>query len=351
MNATKDTLDIFTPFRGIMMLYIILGHFLAADLMNSFFILPMIISKAHLGADFFFLLSSFLFLYQNHNNNLLIPKNYWYFLQKKILRIHSLHIIMTLFFLIVFYKGHYYSLTILASNLTLTHTWLKPDEYGYMSFTWYLSAQFFLYLIMPLFGFIYNYSKSLMCFLTFCFFVIFGYIIFITQDTHNQYNSVHHITQYALLRAVTNMFFGGIAFWVYQILRNKNIKTNSIFIISVLCFVGYLTIQYLNPLLIPDVIIIPIFVSMIIGLLFITDSIKGFFMKKWLIFIGHISFPLLFTHQFFIGMFNTNIITVNNYNFIELTIVIILSIAISILFAYILDKYIDTPIQRYFANQ
>jgi peptidoglycan/LPS O-acetylase OafA/YrhL len=344
MHPKKYTLDIFTPMRGVMMIYIILFHLAThiSILQNNFFI-----SKGYIAVEFFFLLSSFVFLYQNHDNNLLTIKGYFSFQKKFFLRIYPIYIILMLFFLICVHKGEYHSTATLLVNLTLTQEWISSDNTGYIEFAWYLSAQFFLYLMMPFWGFMYNYSKLLICLLALCFFIIFGYITFINPNLANEYNSINHTTKYALTRAATSMFFGGVSFWIYQILIHKNIKKNSIFIISILCFIGYLSVQYLNPMLIPDVIIIPIFASMMIGLLFITDSIKALFMQKWLIFIGNISLPLLLVHEFSI-LILINFFNYKNFNLIENIIAVISVFAISIIYAYMLDKHINKPIQKYF---
>jgi len=122
-----------------------------------------IFDRFHLMVDFFFVLSGFVLM---HTYGLSIRSlgDFGYFLRKRLARIYPLHLVTTLAFVALAIFVHHFNINVnnprildvslTLPHLLLLHAWGATDHIGLDYPSWSISAEFFVYLLFPVFAII-----------------------------------------------------------------------------------------------------------------------------------------------------------------------------------------------------
>lgn len=122
-----------------------------------------IFEKMHLFVDFFFVLSGFVLMhtYGTRLHDIADMRN---FIRKRLARVYPLHALMTLVFvaislqIVVFNlkidRTTTFDISLAPAHLLLLHAWGLASHMGLNSPSWSISAEFFVYLLFPLFLFL-----------------------------------------------------------------------------------------------------------------------------------------------------------------------------------------------------
>lgn len=195
--------------------------------------------------EFFFCCSGF-FLYRSYCS---VPFNFFSFVGKWLVRIYPAHFITTLFFIVVLsakslgvYEGHtqgnVYQFSDLAPVLFLLHSLglTSPNPFNYPS--WYLSAQFFMYLIFfPVLCFLRssNFWRVLNIICVVLLSIIVLEYFTLARGTH--WTSWTY--DYGVFRAVPSFLAGMVLAYFFGMLGDWRIPAYSPFFCLVVCLLAF----------------------------------------------------------------------------------------------------------------
>lgn len=114
-------------------------------------------ASGYLGVDLFFMLSGMILMHVHE----IRPTTYGNFMRNRLARIYPLHVIMILIYMAAYLAGRSFGLTadaegerysLLPQHLLLIHAWgTTPDQFAWNGASWSISAEFFAYLLFPVF--------------------------------------------------------------------------------------------------------------------------------------------------------------------------------------------------------
>ena len=153
--ARFDVLD-FYRYAGA--LFIALDHFLLLYLPADVWITDRIHVLLQPLMGFFFTLSGFVIMHV-YGRHISTIADYFDYLQKRLARIYPLHLAtFVLAMLWGIYSGHkyFFSSNAILPNIFLLHAWDTTDHLSFNYPSWSVSAEFFVYLLFPVFLFVTN---------------------------------------------------------------------------------------------------------------------------------------------------------------------------------------------------
>ncbi|WP_019836634.1 acyltransferase family protein [Acinetobacter johnsonii] len=320
-----------TGLRGYAALYVVVYH-----LLNIPF--PTFKSNGYLAVDLFFMLSGFLLV---HNYSSLLKKIHikylLIFLNHRFSRIFPVYIFWLLLSLIYgLNNNETYSLSQIASNLTLTH--LIFHEKSIVLPSWSVSVEWILYSLFPLlFLFIENRTiktiSTIFCFLLY-FILAFQLFPFLmgSQNRSNGQLDIFFFDAYAtILRGFAGFVIGMCSYSLisHSFVDNKR-QMNILFYCTISLIIVLLNLKNY------DFFIVILF-SLLIPLCSTCDNfITKFLSNKLAIFLGEISYSLYLCHLLLFPIIN-NVIA-NQY----------ISLAIIMCISYLTFKLIEKPCIKIF---
>ena len=350
----NDSIPALTSLRFFAAFYVILFHAhefsgINAYLLNNFF------NSGYLAVDFFFILSGFILSYTYYPQ--IKSKSFFHkeFLIKRVARIYPVHLFTLLFMLalIAFIKlsgidwDHDMSSSNVYeffTNLFMVHAWDYNYVLSYNQPSWSISAEFFAYILFPLFVFFIDRGSSLIkvivatSFFLSSYFIAYGFFeVTMTKITYG----------FTIVRIVPDFLLGVttfLLFYRYSFTFDINKHLTISFLLLCFCF-------YMGNL---DFIVVPLF-AWVIYLL--ADQARhgqrSFLNNNILQFLGQVSYSLYMVHfpiwVGFMHMFLGNYMGFNNGNVSLITIYSVVFFTILLMFpcAILTYKYIEVPSRRW----
>ena len=235
--------------RFIASMSIVMYHYkqeLSPSLLKT--LLSDILFHAELFVDLFFLISGFIIAYVYHNRMTSL-KDYGFFMQKRIARLAPLHWLLLIGYLLIWVTTAYMDIPLrnpdkYTASCILPHIFLIQSVKGFCDtvalnyVSWSISAEMIMYLLFPLFLYVFKVSKRLGLILAILIPVI---LAFIYRDHLNNY--VGMTVTNGFIRAIPTFFMGMcVYFWKDAI---KNIP-NSFILANILLF-GFYIISFMVP--------------------------------------------------------------------------------------------------------
>ena len=305
--------------------------------------------EGYLGVSFFFILSGFILSYNyldKFKNKTISYKNYMRARFFRIVPLHWLTLIVSIFLSIAYIKDILNFLLKLGTNIFLLQSFIPVKEFyfGFNGVSWSISNEMFFYALFPFLTlWIYknnrNYSLATLS-LTI---PIFGLILY-----HNHPNS-HWLFYINPFFRIFDFIIGILLFKVYLKLKEFNFKINFTFveitaILLLVCFVSFKdqvhqSFRWSIYYWIPMTWIILVF-SLAKGL------ISKILSHKSLLLLGEISFSFYMIHQLVI-----KVLWALNFklHFTKSSILItLLSFLISVVLSYIAYNFFEKPINKRF---
>ena len=250
------------------------------------------ISRGYIWVDLFFILSGFLLSYSLPSKKI----NYFKYISRRISRIHPLHIVVTVFFVLMIktniinqveYPPRYLNQTI-PFQFFLLQSWGFSNPHSWNYPAWSLSVEFFLYLVFPLLSHLLILKKNQFNFVflilyQFLILYYFGYILEGNIETPGQF---HY-----LLRGFIHFTNGIFIYCVHHSLRNKKIVfSKSSFILNIALII-YILSSFKN-----IAYVLPLFSYLIFYLSRENNQITHLISTPIFLHIGKISYSLYLWH-------------------------------------------------------
>lgn len=303
-NNKPQQLPALTGLRGIAAMGIVLHHYTAYLFPATGAYIQQyspFLLKNYLWVDFFFTLSGFVLMhvYQQTFTNHIKPKDYFTFLKARLARIYPLHII-TLAFLVClelarlyiyqeYGTGDLYHLPFtgkrieaIFSNIFLLQAF--HDQSYWNEPAWAISAEWLLYLVVPLLIFFTRYTNKLVN----TGILLFGFSALYLLASHN--NGLDFCTWRSLVRCSAEVTIGILAYKLSYQQQQANILSNKPWLSSFLLALALLSMA----LPINHVITVAVF-----ALLICTAATLGkhcFLTHQLVLFLGTISYSIYMIH-------------------------------------------------------
>ena len=326
-NKRIDELDTFRAFAAIM---VVLYHYTTRyeELIGHIQAYPININFGYMAVSMFFILSGFLTAKSIKNENSIIR-----FLWNRFIRLWPCYIVaMIITSITIYFGGESFSDKIpsikqFLINLTMIPNYLgvRPIDGAY----WTLAIELIFYLMASVTIKFKNKKKIKYFYWAWLVISIFSNIMLQFGDF-----KVFRIIKNLLITNYSQLFIMGIL--LYNLYEKKDNKKYDIYACMIFCFINNFIALGVN---------YTIFCFIEITLLYLIVVKKVLKMPKWLIskpikFMAGISYPLYLIHQQF------GYVIINKIEMIGLTneIFVIIPIIISIIIAYLMNKYIEKPI-------
>lgn len=350
LNQTKKHFELLDGMRGVAAIAVVLFHFMEIaqpDYRNSF------IPRSYLAVDFFFCLSGFVIAYAYDHKLFRIGLKRFFAL--RLIRLHPLVVMGSLIGLLTFVYDPFSDLAasfsvfqklgMFLSGGTLIPYPAVPERYFNLFHlnppTWTLFWEYianFLYGLLlvrlsnkVLWGFVIL-SASALCIVAFQ----AGYL--------------------AVGFGADNFWAGGIRLWFSFSMGLLIFRSNWVIInkLPPLLIIGLLGLIFFIPFSeaygkIIDPILVIFYFPLLILLGIGAKDLKGRF-KACCRFFGEISYPLYIIHYPFIWIF-MSYVELKQPNLEQMSFIITLGTLLLIIFSYLLLKYVDEPIRRYFGRR
>ena len=253
-------------------------------------IISRIFAKGYLAVDFFFILSGFILAHTYLKSFQDKSFSYKNFLIRRIARIYPVHLFTLLAFLIIFIllqasgKELYenaLSIWDFFSHLFMIHAWGTTDRLGYNQVSWSISAEWFAYLLFPVFLTIALDLKNSLLSLALAA-GMFALLWMISQA--NLHMNVTQLAMFGIIRIIPE-FFLGVSLYLFA-KRYKSIFTGDfeILVLFIVLLFGFI----FN---LPDYFVLPVF-SLII--LIAAEQARaeksGVLAGKWNVYLGQVSY-------------------------------------------------------------
>jgi peptidoglycan/LPS O-acetylase OafA/YrhL len=302
MCVDKNYLPALTGVRALAAFWVLLYHLhpaLRAYFGDVPFISP-VIYMGYQGVDLFFVLSGFVIAHQyaDRLRNFSWQK-YRDYLWARVARIYPLHLFMLLcvlglvklapFFGFTINRGTDYLWFDFVRNLFLVQSWQFPAYVNWNHFAWSISAEWFAYLLAPLFVLLIWAPKRLWIL------VLLGVLFLLISPLAVVFLSDARPSAYALFR-ITGAFGAGMIanrFW-----REKKIMINEFLIFALLFFSAGVQYRFISG---TDFLTVPFSTLFIYVLAEHRGSISKLLSTKFFSYCGRISFSLYIT-QFVVLM-------------------------------------------------
>lgn len=354
-NVTKIKLDCLTSIRGIAAWWVVFYHFQGIMAHHTPSWVLKVFSNGYLAVDLFFILSGFvLFLtyYEQiiHLNKSNFIEFYFRFLIKRISRIYPLHILILFLYLSIpvsffltdrTYHGLKYSPESFLYNILLIQNWLLIDNLTWNIPSWSISAEWFSYLLFPVFGkifiqYISNKVKIFICS------IVLVVLIFSIYESLGATSLGSSIQQIGPARCLLQFLFGGILLIFYKNypLILSDWRTN--YVLLLLFGGGIFAFAFIG---IPNYYVMTIVFGALILFLSKNPWITGSLLNwRPLVFIGEISYSTYMWHFLLRDWFKLLFVDDSSYTqaLYILSLIIVLFI-ISIASYYLIEK----PAQLY----
>ncbi len=357
-HSFSGSIPALTSLRFFAAFYVILFHahdFSGVDL----YALTNLFNSGYLAVDFFFILSGFILSYTYYPQ--IIEKSFSYsdFFIKRVARIYPVHIFTLLLMLVIitFIKlagvtwshdmetSNFYEF---IKNILMVHSWAFYSNLSYNQPSWSISAEFFAYILFPIFIFSINRGKELFRIIfsitLFLSFYVIAYVFFEVIITKFTFTGV-------IIRIIPDFLLGVVSYMLfYKYSFTFDIGKQLIFanIALFFCF-------YLGSL---DFIVIPLF-AWVIYLL--ADQARhgeqSFLNNDILQYLGRISYSLYMVHFpvwiGFMHLFLGYYMGLNDGNVSLLTIYSVIIFTILVMFpcAMLTNKYVEEPSQRWLVGK
>lgn len=350
LNQTKKHFELLDGMRGVAAIAVVLFHFMEIaqpDYRNSF------IPRSYLAVDFFFCLSGFVIAYAYDHKLVSIGLKRLFAL--RLIRLHPLVVMGSLIGLLAFVYDPFSDLAasfsvfqklgMFLSGSTLIPYPAVPERYFNLfhlnpptwSLFWEYIANFLYGLLLVrlsnkvLWGFVIL-SASALCIVAFQ----SGYL--------------------AVGFGADNFWAGGIRLWFSFSMGLLIFRSNWVIInkLPPLLIIGLLGLVFFIPFSeaygkIIDPILVIFYFPLLILLGIGAKDLKGRF-KACCRFLGEISYPLYIIHYPFIWIF-MSYVELKQPNLKQMSFIITLGTLLLIIFSYLLLKYVDEPIRRYFGRR
>jgi peptidoglycan/LPS O-acetylase OafA/YrhL len=343
----QNNMNFLTSLRGVAAFLVLLFHL--KDQMNDYSALrafSFLYSKGYLAVDFFFILSGFIisFSYYNTLSTNLSFKNIINFIVKRLARIFPLHFFVMCLFLIfpiaLFISGRpvnidYHNPESFFYKVMLLDLWLVNTE-NWNSWnvpSWTISGEWFAYLLFPFFIFFFPKNKVAAL-------VLFPFLVVMLGFWYEYFGFStigEGIGTLGLMRCLGGFLIGSCVYFFLLNLDKKVKKTTGAISLTLsICITILLGIYFEK-----NHFFIPICFSWILLSFLISDTwLHKVLNKKWLIYLGDISYSLYLVHMFVITIYAT-LFWENDLkaSILDLLIIIIACFVIS----HFTFKYIENP--------
>lgn len=328
---------------------------------NSDFI-EILKSNLNLGVSYFYVLSGFVMMLAYGYKSFVQPKEYYI---NRFARIYPLHILASVLFIIVSilvsikYLEYYHfpNTSILLEHIFLIQAWVPQNALSLNFPSWSISVEIFFYLCFPfLFNyFLKKYNLKAISIISLLFWIICQILLnlyyispYYTEVPLPGNNlSLQHTFLYFNPLLHLNQFIIGLLFGKYFIMYYKKIKGTYDIPILIVSFITLVMIYFLKDFFIHNGLLAINF-AILIGLISANEGIiTKLFRRKFLIYLGEISFAIYLLQAPIYSMvekiFKT--LKVTNPYILFFTFLVILIIASH--FAY---KYIEIPCKNKIKN-
>jgi peptidoglycan/LPS O-acetylase OafA/YrhL len=354
----KSEIRSLTGLRGVAALYVAIYHMFNRWIRSrpaSPFHLSTFLKHGYMSVDMFFILSGFVITLSSKKlfETGMKKSNYILFMKKRFSRVYPIYIIITIiaFGLLSRFQG----IGALIQNIFLVQVFTSANYI--LGPSWSLSAEWFAYLLFPLFFYlVYLYQGKLWNLL--CLIAGFLVLIFISTNFNPFLNGIQSITATfgpldkfrfvaAVLRCFSEYLIGITLFKIYATYKEKYARYYGM---AALACTVVLTILLFVPD--SDVAIVLLFA----GLIFSLSTDQGIIAKvlgsKYIYLLGQISYSLYLIHPIIIDirarMYNTLYkFGISNSNTISYVIGFLCLIA----FSYLTYKYIEIPSRNYLKSK
>ncbi|MGH1420067.1 MAG: acyltransferase family protein [Hyphomicrobiaceae bacterium] len=289
----QDLLEL-TSLRFFAAFYVVLFHIhdkLAqlSSISTNFF------QKGYIGVDLFFILSGFILTHAYLDKYLAGKFDYRQFLLFRIARIYPLHLVMTLVFVAFYAIGTLLGVTSngqgmrwdhLGQHLLMLHAWGTTDWHSWNFPSWSISAEFFAYLLFPIYLLTTRIPVALGLALSVALYVAFYFIVEMSgaRLTALMFN-------FGILRIVPEFLLG---VFIYLFIRKFEIASGLAKFALGVTVIGLLVGFHLG---ISDIILVPVlgFLILLIGTLSL-GSEENVLRSKPLVYLGEISYSTYMVH-------------------------------------------------------
>lgn len=289
-----------TPLRGIAALLVVTFHFVCVF---EHFIDPkssMFFAKCYLMVDLFFIMSGFI-IYHVYGGifKQSINKSDWLkYMRARIARIYPLHII-TLFVCVILFQFSPVFIPGVDDPKGIPVNIFMLQSFGVLPiFTfnvpaWSVSAEFFAYLLFPIIALGIQKRKLLfipmILLLITCTYYILAFKLSHAHDAIVIPN-LDITYDYGYLRGAAGFFLGVLFYQFYQNKYLYFLRKDFVVIALILLTCWALHANWV------DLILIPLFAFLILSLAYNSGKIKNQFNKKWMQWLGDVSFSVYMIH-------------------------------------------------------
>ncbi|MGF1478382.1 MAG: acyltransferase family protein [Cyanophyceae cyanobacterium] len=356
-----------TPLRGFAALFVVMHHYVhtavsTPQVQNSFQpqLFERIALKGYLWVDFFFLLSGFVIFHVYRNSlykgtsRTISWRSYWKFIKLRFIRIYPLHIFTLL--ILVAYQGiiffvepdyfftGYFSFKKLVSNLLLLNAMGLHDSSGWNFVSWSIGAEFYTYLLFPVFLLILHEGsfKKVVWTLRATWAGLYALILVSSQK------SLALTHEYGFYRCLLE-FLAGIA--LYHIYDRKWLKfllaKDSAFLLSFLCLALIFTSGK------NDIWVLPCFALLLLAAALNKGRCRKVLNLKPCQFLGEISYSLYMIHGIIVIFMGSASVVSNGQYFwsglsqLQLWLGLLSFMLLSLLLASITCFKIENPLREY----